>query len=233
MTEGPFGRREGPAPPAEPTPEPAPPRAQAPAPRPSGGLASSVTWILGVVLIVFLAVVTINTIRTTAPGSKGLKVGSKVPPFAAPLVTGSVQGDATVAIKARDGHPKACDVRGDGIFNVCEAAAKGPLVLAFLADRSDRCLRQIDLLERMRPRFSDVQFAAVAIRGDRAQLRREVREHGWTMPIAYDADGAVANTYAVAVCPTITFAARDGVVKTTTLGEATEAEIARDIALIR
>jgi hypothetical protein len=106
-------------------------------------------------------------------------------------------------------------------------------VLAFLADRSDRCLRQIDLLERMRPRFEDVQFAAVAIRGDRDQLRREVREHGWTMPVAYDQDGAVANTYAVAVCPTITFAARDGVVKTTTLGEATEAEIARDIALIR
>ena len=46
-------------------------------------------------------------------------------------------------------------------------------------------------------------------------------------------DGAVANTYAVAVCPTITFAAEGGVVKATTLGSAGEAEIARDIALIR
>ena len=231
MPEGPFGRRAGPAPPVEPperVPAPAPPP-----PRPGSGLASSVTWILGVALILFLAVVTLNTIRTEAPGAQGLKVGSKLPPFAAPLVTGSLEGDATVAVKARDGHPKACDVRGAGIFNVCAAGERGPLVLAFLADRSDRCLRQIDLLETMRPRFRDVQFAAVAIRGDRDTLRRELRDHGWTIPVAYDADGAVANAYGVAVCPTITFAARGGIVKRTTLGEAKEAEIARDIAAIR
>ena len=229
MSEGPFGRRETPTP-VDPPP---PPRPRVPPPRPSGGLASSVTWIMGVALIVFLAVVTLNTIRTDAPSQKGLKVDSKVPPFAAPLVTSSLEGDASVAIKARDGSPRACDVRGKEIFNVCEAGEKGPLVLAFMADRSDRCLEQIDLLEKMKPRYEDVQFAAVAIRGERDELRREVREHGWTIPVAHDRDGAVANAYAVAVCPTITFAAKDGIVKATTLGSAGESEIARDIALIR
>src|SRR4051812_28196861 len=101
MSEGPLGGRasqEGyeapsPPPPSRP-PSPSPPRAP-------GGLASSVTWILGVALIVFLAVVTLNTVRTESPGSKGLKVGSKLPPFAAPLVASSLKGDASVAVKAR------------------------------------------------------------------------------------------------------------------------------------
>ena len=37
---------------------------------------------------------------------------------------------------------------------------------------------------------------------------RAIRERGWKLPVAYDHDGAVANAYAVAICPTITFARR-------------------------
>jgi hypothetical protein len=124
-------------------------------------------------------------------------------------------------------------VHQPGVLNVCDAARKGPVVLAFLAVRSDRCLRQVDLLDRLRPRFPDVQFAAVAIRGDRDVIRRDIRDRGWRLPVAYDRDGAVANAYAVAVCPTITFARRGGKVETTTLGEASEREIVRDIERIR
>ena len=56
-----------------------------------------------------------------------------------------------------------------------------------------------------------MRFAAVAIRGEprrRARARRARR--GWRLPVGYDHDGAVANAYAVAVCPTITFAHRGG-----------------------
>jgi hypothetical protein len=35
------------------------------------------------------------------------------------------------------------------------------------------------------------------------------------MPVGYDHDGAVSNAYAVAVCPTITFARRGGKVAST------------------
>ena len=61
-------------------------------------------------------------------------------------------------------------------------------------------------MQRLRPRFPGVRFAAVAVRGDRGALRTLIRRRGWTFPIGYDRDGAVANLYGVAVCPTIVFA---------------------------
>ena len=74
---------------------------------------------------------------------------------------------------------------------------------------------QIDVLEQADT--GDVQVAAVAIRGDQDKLREVVRDRGWKLPIAWDRDGAVANRYAVAVCPTITFAREGGEVTETAL----------------
>ena len=108
---------------------------------------------------------------------------------------------------------RACEVRGPDVLNVCELAERGPVVLAFFAEPAERCDDEIDVLDRIRERHPRVQFAAVAIRGDRDDLRRRVRERGWTLPVGHDRDGAVANMYAVAVCPTITLppaAARSG-----------------------
>src|SRR5947207_1809292 len=68
------------------------------------------------------------------------------------------------------------------------------------------CRRELDVMQRLRPRFPGVRFAAVAVRGDRGALRTLIRRRGWTFPIGYDRDGAVANLYGVAVCPTIVFA---------------------------
>ena len=75
------------------------------------------------------------------------------------------------------------------------------------------------------PRFPGVEFAAVAIKGEHEEVNDIIREHGWEIPVAYDHDGALANAFAVAICPTVTFAAKGGEVKSTTLGSATEAEI--------
>ena len=101
-------------------------------------------------------------------------------------------------------------MRGPRVLNSCRLAERGPVAIAFFADRSKRCERQIDVLERVRRRFPDVGVAAVSVRGDRASVRRRVRERGWGMPVGYDHDGAVTNAYAVAICPTITFAGRGG-----------------------
>ena len=76
----------------------------------------------------------------------------------------------------------------------------------------------------MRFRFPDVEFAAVAIRGDRDELRRRVRERGWELLVGHDRDGAVANAYAVAVCPQITFVASGGEVRGTRFGSLDEAQ---------
>jgi hypothetical protein len=64
-----------------------------------------------------------------------------------------------------------------------------------------------------------VQFAAIAIRGDRAQVRRLVQGHRWGFDVGYDRDGALANAFHVQVCPQLTFARRGGRVVETTFGE--------------
>ena len=98
-------------------------------------------------------------------------------------------------------------MRGADVFNVCQLAERSPLVLTFFITRGgSECRRELDVMQRLRPRFPGVRFAAVAVRGDRGALRKLIRRRGWTFPIGYDRDGAVANLYGVAVCPTIVFA---------------------------
>jgi hypothetical protein len=64
-------------------------------------------------------------------------------------------------------------------------------------------------------------------------VRRTVRERGWTLPVAHDADGAVANAYAVAICPTITFAHRGGRVEGSALTSIDGAGLERWIERVR
>ena len=49
------------------------------------------------------------------------------------------------------------------------------------------------------------------------------------MPVAYDRDGAVSNAYAIAVCPTITFARKGGKVASSILGAAKPGEVERHV----
>jgi hypothetical protein len=109
-------------------------------------------------------------------------------------------------------------VRGRQILNVCELAERGPVVLAFIATRGGRCERAFDRMEEIRGSFPGVQFAGVAIRGARKDLRALVRRHGWRFPVGYDRDGVLANVYGVAVCPQVTFASAGGIVDSTAIG---------------
>ncbi|HEX2411923.1 MAG TPA: hypothetical protein VHJ39_12210 [Solirubrobacteraceae bacterium] len=174
--------------------------------------------IVGVLALAAIAYISYNSLRTEGPGSRGVAVGREMPAFAAPLALSALDGDANLS-------ERACTVRGPDILNVCELAERGPVVLGFFAEPADRCDDQIDVLDSLRPRFPDVQFAAVAIRGDRDALRRRVRERGWRLPIGHDRDGAVANAYAVAICPVVTLAERGGTVRRTLLGSQDAAEL--------
>jgi hypothetical protein len=170
-----------------------------------------------------------NTLHTEGPGGRGLRAGAALPPFAAPLAASTLEGDANVRVRGEDGHPAACRVRGPDILNSCQLAERGPVVLGFFITRSARCLDQVDVLDRLRARFPDVGFAAVAIRGARDDVRADVRARRWRLPVAWDRDGAVANAYAVSVCPTITLARRGGRVARTLLGAQKEAALARAV----
>jgi hypothetical protein len=187
-------------------------------------------WLVAVAAFALIVYVSLNTLRSDRVGSRGPKAGSRVPPFAAPLALGGVDGDVNVARKAGEGEAgsrPACSVRGPGILNSCELADRGPFVLAFLATRGTKCTRQLDVLERARAAHPDVQIAAVAIRGDRGDLRALVRSHGWRFPVAYDHDGILANLLGVAVCPLIVYALPGGVVRESTVGEIDGGELDR------
>jgi hypothetical protein len=211
---GPFGVRErGDEPPAR-GDAPGPPPAKPPPRR------STVSWIVGVAVVFAIAYITLNTLRTDAPGSRGLDPGDRLPPFAAPLALSKLDGDANLATKpdqGGQGKRPACQVRGADILNSCELAERGPVVLAFVATRSQACDRQIDVLDRIRADYPGISFAAVAIRGDRGDLQDVIRRRGWKLPVGWDRDGGVANAFAVAVCPTVTFAYRGGRVEGTSL----------------
>ena len=177
-------------------------------------------WLVGVVGVVVLAYITLNTLRTESVGSRGPQAGERLPPFAMPLAESRSDADANIATRpgsGPEGARPACTVRGREILNVCELAEQGPVVLAFLATRSGRCAEQVDVLDALAPRHPDVRFAAVSVRGDHEQLRRTARARGWELPVGYDHDGAVANIYGIAICPTVTFARRGGEVAGTAL----------------
>jgi hypothetical protein len=187
-------------------------------------------WFVAVVGLALVAYVSLNTLRTDSVGSEGLEAGAKVPPFAAPLALGSIEGDVNVARKPNQGSAgkrPACTVRGPQILNSCELGERGPYVLAFLATRGAQCTRELDRLARIGARHPDVQVAAIAIRGDRDDLRALVRRHRWRFPVAWDRDGILANLLGVAVCPQLTYALSGGVVQGTSVGELDDAKLDR------
>lgn len=186
-------------------------------------------WVAGVLVLAAIALLMLHGLRRDSGTMPGLRAGARMPPFAVPLALSDLDGDANVATRAHQGAAgarPACQVRGPRILNSCELAARGPVVLAFLATRGGDCSPQLDRLEQLRRRFRRVQVAAVAIRGDRGALRALIRRHGWRFPVGYDRDGALAGLYGVAVCPQITYAYPGGVVRDTVLGEETAPQLA-------
>jgi hypothetical protein len=190
-------------------------------------------WLVGVIFVCWIVYITINTLRTDSPGSRGVPDGSPLPPFAMPLALSDLEGDANIARRPDQGGAgkrPACAVRGPKILNSCQLAERGPVVLAFYASRAGTaCRRQLDVIERVRGRFPGVQFAAVAIRGDRGDLKKLVRDAGLGYPVGYDHDGQVANLYRVAGCPTITLAYPGGIVMHTDLGLRDDAQLTRAV----
>jgi hypothetical protein len=178
-------------------------------PPPARPQTSRYGWIVGVIAVLALGYITLNTIRTGS-NKPGLAANKALPPFAVPLLVSDLKGDANVATHSgsgASGRRAACDVRGPKILNICQLGERSPVVLVFIAGRGGgNCRGQLDLLEQIRPHFPGVAFAAVSIRGDRVDLRKVVRQRHWGFPIGYDRDGAVANLYGVVTCPTITFA---------------------------
>jgi hypothetical protein len=168
---------------------------------------------VGALAILIVALIAINTLLTTPNGSTGLPPGKSLPPFAVPLATGSLNGDANIATRPNEGgagRVPACSVRGPEVLNICALYERGPIVLVLFAN-GDRCPRVLDTLAQALPAFPGVQAAAVALRGNRGDLRRLVAAHRWPFPVGWDRDAALVNLYRDAVCPQLTFAYPGGI----------------------
>jgi hypothetical protein len=196
-----------------------PPQGEAPRRPPSGRY----TWFLGIVALVLIVLVTLNSITSEGVRTGGPEQGDRMQPFAVPLAASDLEGDANVA-RSDDqgdaGERAACKVRGPKVLNVCQLYERGPVVLALFPTEGGECRSVLRQFQRMAPRFPDVSFAAVGSRGDRDDLGG-----AWRFPVGWDRDGAVASLYGLVGCPQITFARRGGEVMETTRRELSDGAV--------
>ena len=171
----------------------------------------------GLLGLVILALLVINTLLTKSNGARGIEPAHSVPPFAAPLVRGSLTGDPDTAARAGEGaRVPACKERGLQILNICQLYERGPVVLALFLDAGS-CAGILDDLQALSGSFPGVQFAAVALRADREHLRRLEAEKRLTFPLGLDRSGKLLVLYKMASCPQVSFVYPGGVVQSPAL----------------
>lgn len=201
--------------------------------------ASKYGWFVGVIGVLLIAILLLQGFGRHGEKGLGIKRGGGAPPFAAPLALAPLaaadHNDVNVAVKAGQGDAgkvPACSVRRPDVLNLCALYDKGPVVLAFFAARSGKCIEQLDRLDDAARRHPDVSFAAVSIRGNLADVRRIIRARRWSFPVGYDHDGVLADAYGVVICPQITFIRRGGTVASTSLGELDAPELEAKVAAL-
>jgi hypothetical protein len=219
-----------------------PPDSEEPEEPPVGRIGARYSAIVGVLFIVFLVIVGINTLGSGEEGGilgvNETPIGDPVPKFSVPAAAGQVEGDANVAqrscaVAERPCPPEhrqtqACEVRGSGIIRVCDFFGR-PLVISFWFTRGGECEAQQDVVDRVARRYGGrVSFFSLNIRDEREAVRRLISERGWQMPVGYDADGAVSNLYRVGGCPTFAYVLPGGVLKDASIGELDERELSAE-----
>ena len=174
---------------------------------------------VGLLAVVILILITINTVLTKPNGDTGIAPGVKVPPFAVPLAPGNLSGDADVATSAHEGaagNIPACRERGAEILNICQLYERGPVVLALFVDAGS-CPDVLGDMQQLLASFPGVRFAAVAIKGGTAGVRKLIRAKRLTFPVGLDRDGALAALYKLATCPQLSFILPGGSVQSRAL----------------
>jgi hypothetical protein len=165
-------------------------------------------WMIGIFGLALVIVISVTFLTTHTIGPPGVAAGKSLHYFAAPLAASTLQGDANL-------KPPCSPARHDPrALNICLVASRTPLVLSFFTTNSGSCIQQVDTLQAVSRQFpaGEVQFAAVAVRASHSKTGALVRSHRWTIPVAYDRDGAVGALYGVEVCPMLELAQRGGVV---------------------
>jgi len=81
-------------------------------------------------------------------------------------------------------------------------AGKQPVVIDFWATWCGPCVRALPMLQNLAERYQDkAAFYAVNIREDRQTVRRFIDDNQLTLPVLFDTDGSVAETFNVRGIP--------------------------------
>jgi peroxiredoxin len=172
-------------------------------------------WAVGILALALVVGFVLYTLTSHKAGAEGVPAGAALHLFAAPLAASTLNGDANL-------NPPCTPARHDPrALNVCLLVKRGPLVLDFFVTNSPQCEREVDAMQSLATRrgLRRVQFAAVAVNGSHVTTAKAVRTHGWTLPVAYDADGAVGGLYGVSACPLLELVDRGGTVAQRLIGE--------------
>jgi hypothetical protein len=169
-------------------------------------------WTIGIFGIVLVIAVSVYMFVSHGVGTAGVPPGKRIHYFVAPLATSTLNGDANVNPRCDPAHPNP------RALNVC---GRTPLVLGLFVSGSTDCEREIDTLQAVSRQFPGgaVRFGAVAVQASRAKAAALVRSHHWTIPVAYDKDGAVGALYGVAICPIVELSYRGGMVEDRLIGD--------------
>lgn len=193
--------------------------------------------------LLFLAIIVVATVSTIEGGGGGETLGLDklpsrwpLPEFAVPAGAGELEGDANVSQDdcetsslpcSEDAQrTPACRVELAESIRVCDFFER-PLVISFWFSKGGNdCVRQQDLVEQVFRRYRGrVGFLSLDIRDDRDTLRDLIRQRGWTMPVGYDRDGAVAGLYGIGLCPTFAYVYPGGTLQSASVGELTGAQL--------
>lgn len=188
--------------------------------------------LVGFVFIVIVVVAIINGVRTEESGILGADesdAGTRLPEFAVPEALGPLEGDANieqggcgtdeVPCPPEEVLSSACDIDVPGSIRICDLYDK-PLAISFWFTRGAECTPAQDAFNAVAERFRDeANFLIVNVRDDRDEVRQAIRDRGWTVPVGYDADGAVSNIYRIGVCPTVQLAYPGGTLMRALFGE--------------
>jgi hypothetical protein len=195
------------------------------------GYANRYSLLVGLLFLALIAVATIHTL--SGGGDKILGLEDRpprwpLPEFAVPDAAGKLEGDANVyqddcgsaSLPCSEDPPRvpACQITTAGAIRVCDLFDK-PLVLSFWFGTENNCEAEQGVVSEVARRYRGrVNFLSLDSLDSRDSVREAIVKNGWTMPVGFDRDGAVAALFEVAACPTFAYVYPGGTLQSSGIG---------------